>query len=164
MGRTSRFLACFWLSVGAVIWAVPAEAAYDGSSAAPEAPSKFAIGVGYPDLRERMNLFPGLDEELKAAFADGEQAYAGRLYLLPAQFGRARLSIGGEGGVVEFNGRDALDGYGFFAEPFVGLDYRFGICMVNVDLGPAWIQLFAQGQTMQTWKWTYNTALYFFLF
>ena len=128
------------------------------------APSKFALGVGYPDLRERMNLFAGVDEELKAAFADGEQAYSGRVYILPARFGQARLVIGGEGGVLEFNGRSSLDGYGFFAEPFVGLDYRFGPCLVNVDLGPAWIQLFDQGQTMQTWKWTYNTALYFFLF
>jgi hypothetical protein len=154
----------FLVLAAAVCLPAAAAASYDPPSNADDAPSKFAVGIGYPDLRERMNLLPGLDEELKAAFADGEQAYAGRLYLLPAQFGRARLSIGGEGGVVEFNGRDALDGYGFFAEPFVGLDYRFGPCMVNVDLGPAWIQLFAQGQTMQTWKWTYNTALYFFLF
>jgi hypothetical protein len=126
---------------------------------------RFAIGVGYPDLRARVRIIPDLDAELKVALAQGEEAYAGRLYLNPYSLGPLDLDLGVEAGFLNFNGVDSISGSGSYAEPFIGLEYRFlKRWRAAVDLGPTWINLSSSGQDLQDMEWTLNAALYCWLF
>lgn len=127
--------------------------------------SRFAVGVGYPDLRARVSLIHGLDLEAKVALAPGEQAYSGRLYINPISLGPVDFDLGGEGGYLNFHGIDTISGNGTFYEPFVGVEYRFSRqWRITVDLGPALINVDSSGTSVSEWEWTYNTALYVWLF
>jgi hypothetical protein len=35
---------------------------------------------------------------------------------------------------------------------------------VNADIGPSWISIASQGYSLAEVQWTYNTAIYFFLY
>jgi hypothetical protein len=127
--------------------------------------SRFAVGVGYPDLRARVSLIHGLDLEAKVALASGEQAYSGRLYINPISLGSVDFDLGGEGGFLNFNGIDTISGHGSYGEPFVGVEYRFSKqWRITVDIGPALINVDSGGTSVSEWEWTYNTALYVWLF
>lgn len=129
------------------------------------AADRFALGIGYPDIRERTTLISGLDLEFKVALADQLQGYSSRLYVMPYKTHGLRLGVGGEGGVLSLGGRQGVNGDGFFAGGFAGFDFKWGArWMVNADIGPLWMQLNSQGQTLETVDWVYNTALYFYLF
>jgi tetratricopeptide (TPR) repeat protein len=134
----------------------------DGEAAGPD---RFAIGVGYPDVRARLKLWRSLDIEAKVALGQGEQAYSGRLLARPWSFGPLDLSTGVEAGYFIYDNQSTLSGNGTFGELFVGLEYPFARYLrLSVDIGPTWVQANSQGQSLAELQWTYNTALYFYLF
>lgn len=125
----------------------------------------FGLGVGYPDIRARLNIWRSMDVEAKAAIGSAEQAYSGRVFMRPFDLGPLAFEGGVEAGYLKFNVQDSLAGDGMFAEPFVGLEYGFSRrWRVNADIGPAWIKVVSSGQSLSELQWTYNTAIYFFIF
>ena len=137
------------------------------SSQAPGNPSepvqpRLQVGLGWPDLRLRVRLFDPVDAEAKAAIAAGTVALGARIYWRAAQLGSMDLELGGEAGWLSYSGIDTLNGSGVYAEPLVGVQYRFlKDWSALVDIGPAWIQVSSQGQSLTEMQWTLNTALYF---
>jgi hypothetical protein len=128
-------------------------------------PTRLALGVGYPDLRARLGLGLGWNVEAKAAFADGEQVYAGRAFWDFADLGPLKVMAGGEGGWTRFDGIDTVNGTGYYGEAFVGLEYPFAHRLrLSVDVGPAWLQAGAEGQSVSSTELIYSTALYLFVF
>lgn len=121
----------------------------------------WAFGVGYPDLRVRKDL-GRLDVELKAALAADAQAYSARVYAQLIKLGPLDVKAGAELGFARFQMED-LNGEGVLAEPFLGVDYRFARrWRLNVDLGPLWARISANGRTRDELPWVFNTALYFY--
>ena len=136
----------------------------DPPTAAQDQP-RLEIGLGWPDLRLRYNLWGPLDVEAKVAAAQGEIAYAGRLYWRACSLGPVTLVLGGEGGGLNYSAIDSLHGDGSYYGPFAGLQYRFvRQWALLVDYGPAWIHVNAQGGGITEQQWILNTALYFTVF
>jgi tetratricopeptide (TPR) repeat protein len=136
----------------------------EGQDAGNTGPSRFALGVGYPDIRARVALFGGLDLESKNAFAQGMQGYSGRLIWNYADWGPLKFTVGGEGGIVELGGVDSLNGSGPFGDGFLGLEYPIGRFRLSVDVDEAYISATDLGHTYATTYVVYNTALYLYLF
>ena len=138
----------------------PAPALADGAP-----PTRFALGVGYPDVRARLNLIGGLDLEAKAAFADGMQAYSGRLIWNFVDLGPLKVTLGGEGGYVSLGTVATYAASGAFCEGFVGLEYPIARRLrLSVDAGEAVMSASAGGSSYATTDVIYNTALYLYLF
>lgn len=128
-------------------------------------PARFALGMGYPDVRARLALGAGWDLEGKAGLEQGIQVYSGRLYWNCLDLGPLKAELGAEGGYAQFNGVDTLDGNAVIMGGFVGLEYPFARRLrVSVDVGPAYIQASSQGYSYSTTEIVYNTALYLYLF
>jgi len=143
---------------------VPKQTPSSPPSAAEAPPSRFALGIGYPDFRLRTAVLWGWDVEAKGAFAQGLQAYSGRLVWNYVDLGPLKLTLGGEGGVVELDGADSLNGSGPFAEGFLGVEYPLGRFRLSLDVGEASMSASSQGHTYSTTDVIYNTALYIYLF
>jgi hypothetical protein len=141
-----------------------------GSSSPPPFPPAIAypvygVGVGFPDVRFRATLNSLVDLEAKVALAPYGQAYSARLYLETFYVGPVSLDLGAESGYLKYTQIEGFDGDGYFVEPFGGLDFHINPrWRLIVDLGPAWIDLSSEGQNLAAWQWTYNTALYYYLF
>jgi hypothetical protein len=137
------------------------------NSVTPQAPQRFAVGLGYPDVRTRVALAYGLDAEAKFAFEQGIQVYTGRLYwnFFTIKACPLKLLLGAEGGYGHFNAAESLDGGGPAYGGFFGLEYpferRFSLL---VDAGPYKVQVAAEGYSYQTTQLVFNTALYVYLF
>ena len=126
---------------------------------------RLQVGLGFPDLRVRANVYGSLDAELKAAFGDGEAVYGGRVYWRPYSLGPVDLVAGVEGGGLSFNGVDTLNGGGDYGSVFAGLQYNFlKRWMVMADIGPAWIHVESHGYGLTEEQWVLDTALYYALF
>ncbi len=126
---------------------------------------RFAIGVGYPDLRLRAAVTDSVDLEAKFAFNEGIQIYSGRLYWNFMDLGPLKATLGGEAGWARFDGIETLGGNGVVTSAFVGLEYPFAKRFrVTADLGPAWLQATADDKTYSVTDWVVNTALYFYFF
>jgi|GEM_PF-2113943 hypothetical protein len=153
-------------------WAVPqtlAGAAPDSATAQALAVGqdqpKLQLGLGFPDLRLRVNLSGPVDAEAKVALSQGMQAYGARLYCRVFQGGPLGLRLGAEAGYLSFHDVDTLSGNGGYGELFLGAEYRF-LKRWNalVDYGLAKIDVNAQGQSLAQQQWVLNTALYYTLF
>lgn len=129
------------------------------------APLRYALGLGYPDLRARVDL-GHFDLEAKLAAEQGIQVYSARLYWYFWKIGPVKAMLGLEGGFADFNGfYNALAGSGVFEEGFVGLEYPITRRMsINADVGPAHVGAWSEGYTYSTTDVIYNTALYIYLF
>ncbi len=128
-------------------------------------PRRFALGIGYPDLRARLALGRKVDAEAKFAFGDGIQVYSARLHWNFADLGPLKLTAGAEGGYVRFDGVHTISGTGALGSGFLGIEYPFaGRLRLNADVGPAWLQASSGGRSHSTTELIYNTALYFYLF
>jgi hypothetical protein len=129
------------------------------------APSRFALGLGYPDVRVRVALGYGWDLEGKFAFEQGIQVYTGRIYWNYCDIGPLKAVLGGEGGYGIFSGVDSLDGGGPLVGGFLGLEYPFEKrLMLSVDAGPYRAQALSEGYSYETTQMVINTALYIYLF
>jgi len=126
--------------------------------------SRLAIGVGYPDVRLRLDVAWGLDLEAKGAFGQGQQAYSGRLIWNYWDLGPFKMTLGGEGGMVILDGIDTLNGNGPFGYGFVGMEYPIGPFRLSADIGDAYMSATTSGHSYSTTDIIYNTALYFFIF
>jgi len=128
-------------------------------------PRRFAIGLGFPDVRARAALVYGLDVEGKFAFEQGIQVYSGRVYWNFCDFGPLKAELGAEGGYGQFNIVGGLDGGGPVYGGFLGLEYPFEhrFCL-SVDAGPYRVGASSLGYTYQTTQLVFNTALYIYLF
>jgi hypothetical protein len=126
---------------------------------------RLQVGLGWPDLRLRCNVWGPLDLEAKVAAGQGELAYAGRLYWRACHFGPVALVLGGELGGLNYSSVDTLDGDGDYYGPFAGLQYGFiKRWALLVDYGPAWIHVDSKGNSLTEQQWILNTALYFAIF
>jgi tetratricopeptide (TPR) repeat protein len=134
------------------------------SLGAEASPSRFAVGAGYPDVRLRLAMVWGWDVEAKGAFAQGQQAYSARLIWNYVDLGPLKMTLGGEGGMVELDGVDSLNGSGPFGEGFLGLEYPVGRFRLSVDVGEAYMSATSLGHTYSTTDIIYNTAVYLYLF
>jgi hypothetical protein len=142
----------------------PEPGAWDAASS-PAEPGRYAVGLGFPDLRARVTLLSRLDLELKAAAEADAQAFSVRAYFRALRWGRLSLEAGGELGYVRFVGVDNLDGDGYFTEPFLGL--RFALdrhWSAAADLGPAFVNVSSGNESIGEWQWTANVAVYYTLF
>jgi len=130
----------------------------------PAQPQRFALGLGYPDLRARLTLGAGVDAEAKFAFEQGIQVYTGRVYWTVAGFGPLKVDVGGEGGYGNFNGVNSLSGGGPVVGGFLGLEYPFaGRLRFSVDAGPFRVRASTEGYAYETTQMVFNTALYIYL-
>lgn len=137
------------------------------AAAAPDAqaPARFALGLGYPDLRARLTLGTSWDLEAKVAVEQGIQVYTGRIYWNPFSVGPIKALLGVEGGYGMFQGVDDLNGDALILGGFVGLEYPFSRRLgVSFDVGPACIQAQSEGISVTSYELVYNTALYIYLF
>lgn len=126
---------------------------------------KVQFGIGWPDVRVRFNLWRAIDGEAKVAFEEGIQAYGGRLYAQTARLGALAVLLGVEGGWVHFDGIESLGGDGHYGQAFAGLQYTVSErWAVTADIGPAFMNVNAEGYSQQSQGWVYNTALYFRIF
>jgi hypothetical protein len=129
------------------------------------APGRFALGLGYPDVRARVALGYGVNLDAKFAFEQGIQVYSGRLAWNFYDLGPFKTMVGAEGGYALFNGVDSLNGNAVVFEGFLGLEYPFARRLrLSVDAGLASIQASSMGSTDTTTDIIYNTALYIYLF
>ncbi|MGH7442987.1 MAG: hypothetical protein ACREKE_09985, partial [bacterium] len=128
-------------------------------------PLRYAVGVGYPDLRLRANLDYGLAVEAKYAYEPGIDIYSGRLYWNFWNIGPLAVEVGAEGGYARFSGMDILNGNGSYGEGFLGLEYAVTPRIkLSVDAGPARIEARSYGYTYNTTDLIFNTAVYLYLF
>jgi hypothetical protein len=128
-------------------------------------PTRFALGLGYPDLRARVDLGYSVDAELKVALEQGIQVYTGRVYWDFWDIRPFKLMVGAEGGVAEFQGIDSISGSGSVLGCFVGAELPVAHRLrLSVDVGPSRIQASSEGYSYQTTELIYNTALYVYLF
>jgi len=129
-------------------------------------PERFAVGLGYPDIRARVALGYGWDVEAKFAFEQGIQVYSGRLYWNFLDFGPVKVVAGAEEGFARFDaGLYSINGTGSFTEGFLGLEYPFARRLsLSIDAGPARIQATSEGFSYSSTQLIYNTALYIYLF
>jgi hypothetical protein len=135
------------------------------AASTPAQPGVFALGVGFPDIRARYDFSTRFDVELKAAGETSTQAYSARLYFRALRWNELGAYAGAESGYLRFDGVYSLDGTGFFAEPFVGAEYFIDKrWFLNVDIGPAFVNVSSDGENIGEWQWTVNTALYYTLF
>jgi hypothetical protein len=128
-------------------------------------PNRFAIGLGFPDIRARAALIYGFDLEGKFAFEQGIQVYTCRVYWNFWDFGTLKAELGAEGGYGQFNVIGGLNGGGPVFGGFLGLEYPFAhrFCL-SVDAGPYRVEASSLGYTYQTTQLVFNTALYIYLF
>jgi len=128
-------------------------------------PLRYALGLGYPDLRARVDLGQ-FDVEAKLAAEEGIQVYSARLYWYFWKIGSVKAMVGLEGGFANFNGfYNSIAGSGAFEEGFVGLEYRITRRMsINADVGPSHVGAWSEGYSYSTTDVIYNTALYIYLF
>jgi hypothetical protein len=128
-------------------------------------PKRFAIGLGFPDVRARTAVAYGLDLEGKFAFEQGIEVYTGRLYWNFCDFGPLKAELGAEGGYGQFNIIGGLNGGGPVYGGFFGLEYPFAHCFcLSVDAGPYRVEASSEGYAYQTTQLVFNTALYIYLF
>jgi hypothetical protein len=124
-----------------------------------------SIGVGYPDLRLRGRIWGPLDAEFKFAFDNVSQAYSGRLYYNYWSWSNLDFDLGMEGGAIRFTGIDGLNGDGSFYEPFLGFAFNAGkIITLSAEIGPAFLNLNADGESLSTVNAVVTTAIYVHLF
>ncbi|HTB22605.1 MAG TPA: hypothetical protein VK914_07865 [bacterium] len=121
--------------------------------------------MGFPDIRARYDFSTRFDVELKAAGETSTQAYSARLYFRALRWNELGAYAGAETGYLRFDGVYSLDGTGFFVEPLVGAEYFIDKrWFLNVDIGPAFVNVSSSGENIGEWQWTVNTALYYTLF
>lgn len=151
--------------------------ALDGSAVSPTAsasastptaesssePLRFAVGVGYPDVRLRYDI-KDWAVEAKGSFGTGVQIYSGRLSWDFMPVGPLKALVGAEGGWIKFDSIDTISGTGTYGQLFVGLEYPFAKRLkLEVDGGPLFVQLYAEGQSVRTGDLVFNAALYLYL-
>jgi hypothetical protein len=133
--------------------------------ATPPPQYRYSFGIGYPDLRVRMHAWGPLDAEIKFAFGDGVQAYSARAYVNAYKSLNIQFYAGLEGGYLNFNGVESLDGNGVFFQGFAGVQYDFAERWgMSLDIGPAYINVNSLGTSVGGLEWIYTNALYFRIF
>lgn len=126
---------------------------------------RFAIGLGYPDVRARLDLGRSWAVEAKFTLEQDIQIYSGRVYWDFLDLGPLMVELGAEGGVARFNGLDTLDGTGGFGEGFLCLEYPIGNRMrLAVDGGPARVAATSDGYTYTQNAMVFDAALYVYVF
>ena len=126
-------------------------------------PMRFALGLGYPDVRLRYDI-KDWALEAKGSFASGLQIYSGRLSWDFMSVGPLKALVGAEGGWIKFDQIDTISGTGSYGQLYVGLEYPFAKRLkLEVDGGPLYVQLNAEGQSVATGDLAFNAALYLYL-
>ncbi len=135
------------------------------ASAVETSPYRYSLGIGYPDLRVRAQVWGPLDAELKFAFGDGIQAYSTRAYVRAYEVKSLRVFGGAEAGMLSFSGVEGLNGSGRFFQGFAGLEYGFTQRLgLSADIGPAYVSLGDGKDGVGGLEWIFTTAFYFRVF
>ena len=124
----------------------------------------FAIGLGYPYGAIKYSR-QAIAVEAKGAFGSSIQLYAGRIYWNFINSQPVRLFTGIEGGYINLDGVYDLNGKGWEASAFLGIEAFVATNFsVSFDFAPTYIELESNSTMVNGLEYVINLAVYLYFY